>query len=293
MMRCCALFLLLGALVTCTLAQPDPNAPPVENRPQGQQQQFWQMLYAYVVSQPPLLVRAPQGVFVVRGGVLAKYASDGQVQGMVELFGPMPQGNDQAVFSERLKRLLTGAMLVRDADLYLVIGDRFFRVDAGTLEVKADAALLPPAPAADITRLMELAAAPALVWGEGVLLVTRGTRLLKVSPETGKVLGEAVLPDQFATTFPAGNTRKAAIPSDNPRPLTAVGMVLHHLDRDGDFWTLRADGGEYVLTGEGLERLLKTPALAGRRIRVTGTLTTRVGGFGQGILAVGTFEEVK
>lgn len=285
-MRMWLLIALLGVTL-CAWAQPDPNAPPpVDMRPEKQVQEWVKQIIPMLVAQPPMMTVAPDGIFVVRGGVLAKYdAKTLDAVGMVELFGPLPEENkaNAQVNLDRLRRLLPGAMLVTNTDLMVVIGEQFFRVDRATLEEKVSVSLFQDQVLAPAERLIAVAAPPVLTLDGATLYVTRGSQLLAVTWQDGHVRAVGMLPDPFNGKLPAvGKKAAAAKPrkpvrnagNPQPREVTVIGTLLRHADGDGIFWTLKAEeGGEYLLSGEPLAKLTDRKDLAGKRLRVTGPLT--------------------
>ncbi len=300
--------LLLFAILACALAafaQPDPDAPPpADLRPEKQVQEMMRQLVPMILAQPPLMMTVPNGVFVVRGGVLAKYDPRSlETEGLVELFGPAPAEGNKAnplANMERLKRLMPGAMLVTEKELLIVIGEHFFRVDRGTLEVLVSVSLFKEQALAPAERLLAVAAPPVLALNGNTLYVTRGNHLLAVNWLDGKVRGMGVLPDPFGGKLPAvgkavaPKANKRGKPAVNPqaREVVVIGTLLHHADRGGDFWALKADeGGEYLLSGETLEKLLDEKQALDKRLRITGLLTPPApNDFGKGELAVVKYE---
>jgi hypothetical protein len=232
------------------------------------------------------MATTPDGIFVVRGGVLAKYDPKTlDARGVIELFGPLPEENkaNAQVNLERMRRLMPGAMLCTAQELMIVIGEQFFRVDRVTLEAKVSVSLFQDQVLAPAERLIAVAAPPVLSLEGNTLYVTRGSLLLAVNWQDGRVRAAGTLPDPFNGKLPAVG-KKAAAPKVNkrvrapgdpqPRELTVVGTLLRHVGEDGAFWTLKAEeGGEYLLSGATLEKLTAHKDIAGKRLRLTGLLT--------------------
>lgn len=201
-------------LAASAFAQPDPNAPAQPQRQPGGRGMPGGMLgagmNALASMSPAELAILPEGVFVLRGGVLAKFTADTlQPAGMLQLFDPLPARpampenptpQDQAALRDwmaaNLARNAPAATLAQDGRLHLVIGSSYFRVKAATMEVDAKGGL----EAQDGRRIRMQVSAPVLKLENNVLYVILGQELLTVEPDTGKVAARIALPLEM---FPA------------------------------------------------------------------------------------------
>lgn len=304
----CAIVL---ALTAAAWAQPNPNEPqPAPRIKPNRQELMLGLLNRFGPEQRPLTALTPQGFFVLRCGVLAKYdAVSLKPAGVIELFGPLaapmnkttPEEQQQMLI-ERGKRVLPAAMTVRGTDLLVVIGEQYFRIDAVGCTTKARGSLTPAGAPDDMwapERLVKITNPPLLEVNGDVLLVLRDQQLVSVQVADGKVLGTATLP---AVMFPTpaalmgrGKERPllqndaATRPAPPPVQIVVVGKVVHYVG----FWGLKDDeGAQYVLQGAEAERMLKTPQIEGMRVRITGLLSqaTEEPQRGKGNLQVATFQ---
>ena len=207
MPRYLLLLVMVLFLAVSAFAQPDPNAPAQPQRPNRQGGMMGGGMN--MMPQPAELVMLPQGAFVLRGGVLAKFGAEKlQPAGTLELFGPaparpqMPENptqQDRAAMLEWAQQMgeRTGpaAVLAQEGLLYIVVGNSFFRVnpDTMTADVKADLA----APGGNPRMRRMMGGAPVLKLEGGVLYAVLGQELLTVDPGTGKVVNRAALPPQM------------------------------------------------------------------------------------------------
>lgn len=289
---------------TVAFAQPEPDAPPpVDMRPEKQVQEWIKQLIPLIVAQPPLMASTPTAVYVVRGGVLAKYDPQTlEAGGLVELFGPLPDDGNKANAQanlDKLRRLMPGGMLVTEQNLLIVIGEHFFRVNRATLEVKVNVSLFQDQALAPAERLLAVAAPPALSLNGATLYVTRGSQLLAVNWEDGKVRAIGALPDPFAGKLPAvgklpvAKNNRPVKPGGQPaQAVVLVGALTLHEDNADNFWTLKVDdGGEYLLSGNVLDKLVGEHNNAGKRLRITGMLTPPgKNDFGKGEVEITKYE---
>jgi len=298
------IIILLGcACLLAGSAQPNPDAPQPDDPRQGVKlQEILKLAGPQMIIQPPLMVTTPAAVFVVRQGVLAKYdARTLETQGMVELFGPPPaeeNAENPLAKLDWIRRLAPGAMLAEEQELLIVIGEQYFRVNRATLEVQVSASLFKAQALAPVERLMAVLSPPVLAMQGETLYVTRGNQLLAVNRKDGVVRGVGALPNLQPVKAPAARAargkakprgKNAGAPA---REVVVIGTLLRHADKDGDFWALKADeGGEYLLSGDPLDRLLDDPKAAGARLRVTGLLTPPApDDFGKGELEIVKYE---
>lgn len=214
MQRYLLLLVMLGALVTAAFAQPDPNNP--GNQPRDRQDNRAGNLLgagmAALGGQNAVLEIQPDGIFVLRNGVLAGYDPVTFKQtGTLELFGPlparpaMPQNptpQDREALRnwmvEGMARSAPAAMLAKDGALYIVIGNRYFCVNGTRMELVAKADLA-AAEGANARRggLGATMAAAQLKMEAGTLYALIGQNLLSVEPATGKVLHQVQLPREM------------------------------------------------------------------------------------------------
>lgn len=299
-------------------AQPDPERPQPEVAPAipKLQQIITQVMAQRMTEQRTQILQTAKALFVLRGGVLAKYdATTLDMQTMVELFGPMPAlpagenggaADKQRWLLEQAKRLMPAAMLQTGNDLLLVISEQFFRVDTATLKLKVKATLAPDGDLAQniARRLLSTFAVPALELHDTTLYIAHGDQLLSVNINDGKILATGALPAQMQVGILPGADplarllKRAKLGKLDPAaaqaaPTTAVGTMVKHAGDGETFWTVKCDNGdEYVLTGDKLPELLATPKIDGARVRVTGGLTRNedVPQFGQGNLEVENYQ---
>ena len=207
--------LTLGVLACClalaALAQPDYNPPATgANLPRQPR--------AYMGGTSTLEV-TPNGVFVLRNAVLAKFDTVGlKTAGTLELFGALaaqPKMSEtptdqerQAMrdwYSQMSKRMGTAVILPKDDMLYIVIGSMYFRVNQKTLalETKSDLAEPNAAPQGFFGQRET----PVLKMDGGTLFVTSGQDLITVNPATGAVTGRATMPKEMFPNMGVMNPR--------------------------------------------------------------------------------------
>lgn len=251
-----------------------------------------------------------KGVFVMRAGTVAKL--DGKTleqQGAIELLGPMPErpaGRDRAAQAryqaETAKRRQPAAWLFTETDVIVVMANTFFRIDPVKFEVKAKTDLADPNavldPNANPNVNFAAPAAPILKLAEKVLYILQDTKIAEVDIVEGKVLARGVLPAamQPAPRRNPGGLNPQPMPTDPAVPAAdtaVVGMMVNHPELEGGFWTVRLDNAdEYVLAGAQLEKLLAVANIEGKRVRLTGKVSTRAGlaMFGKGYFDVAAFQ---
>ena len=102
------------------------------------------MMRDHLAPEPPIIASNSKSVFVLRKGVLAKFdAATHQQEGVLELFGKPAEAPKNWLFDdnasamafrdERAKRLAPATMTASDADVQILVGDQYFRVDPATL----------------------------------------------------------------------------------------------------------------------------------------------------------------
>lgn len=313
--------LLLAAV--CVMAQPEPPAGgDAGNQGRGGRnnnnnaQQWMNNLGNGLVNQQVTMKVLPQGLFVLRGGVLAKFdATNLQEQGVLELFGPAPAPIDmrnatpeerQRAMQDRTKRMQQAEVLPMGADLLVVIGEQFFRIKLADLTIKVQSELVvpdAPQPPAQGRQFGGFAMPTTLELKDNTLYVLRGADLLTVDVETGKVVATGKLPVQMVPPQPQGNPGgmrdqnnqnnrngrnqpaagaqrgAAAAPRgefDEGARMVVVG-TLEHQELEGGFWTLKTELGVFVLEGAKLNELVKTPDATKKRVRVNGTYANHPG----------------
>lgn len=278
--------LLLGAVA---LAQPDPDQPPPTPRwlqnlragPGGQQ------LRELIANQRPQMLVTPQGLLVLKGGVLLRLdpATLEQRQ-LLELFGPLPIIPLGAVTPEQrqqaalglLPRYYPAVMVPVQDDVLIVIGDAYFRVHATDLTIAAQSRFDQPF-AQNADNLRNLLDTPTALVHEQSLYLTRGNQVLAINIADGKAQAVGNLPwqmqpltGQVERLAGQGQQAKNARFPDAPRAVTVIGIVIKQQDEAGEHWLLRGeDGIEYTLDGNGMRKLATAPNIVGKRVRVTGT----------------------
>jgi len=216
MQRNLFMLMMTVCLAAAVFAQPDPNAPfqpqqPPAGRRGGMMGGGMMNMNALANQNPAEMLVLPQGLFILRSGVLAKFTAETlQPAGTLELFGALPaqpalpqnptQQDREAMrdwMMANVARYAPAATLAQDDRLYIVAGSTFFRVNPATLQIDAKADLgeanIPP-------RMLMQAGAPQMKLENGVLYIIFGQELLAVKPDTGVVTGRAPLP---AAMFPA------------------------------------------------------------------------------------------
>jgi hypothetical protein len=161
----------------------------------------------------------PDGVFVIRNGVVAKFAVGlGTAAGTKELFPALPEppklseaptpeereamGKWMGLLAERTAAF---SVLAREKMLYLVVGTKFFRVNQQTLAVEAQADLMP---APEGLRRGVNTEAPLLKLDGGVLYVLSGQAFIAVDAQTGAVQTRMTLPKEMFPTANIGNVMR-------------------------------------------------------------------------------------
>jgi hypothetical protein len=212
-MRPVLLLLAIASLAGMALAQPDPNAPQPPQPPQppnpGQQAAATAWLWGEVLREstrlsalPGLLLRTPEGLLVLRAGVLARVDPITLQPGAtIELFGPLPAPEANAAdpqarqkqFLEVAKRLWPAAWVPQGPDLLVVIGDQYLRVEVATLVIKVNVSLAVKAELVP-DRIGTMGTPPTLLVAGTTLYLTRGTELLAINVADGKVLTRGTLP---------------------------------------------------------------------------------------------------
>ena len=308
------------AVTVSSMAQPDPDHPqpearvPANQRPaQAQQPQAQLFQRAMMLSnqQRTQMCLTPQGVFVLRSGVLAKlHPTTLEIQhDPVELFGPLPvrpaEENPAAnlqLLNESIKRMLPAAMLAQGDDVLIVVGEQYFRVDAATLDVKVNTPLGNPFQPNqyEMMRLRE-ASDPTLSVRDKTLYVAMVDKVVAVNIADGVVLARGQMPakmqmppmQQLMPLLRNMNMPRDQQPAVEAKPITLIGTLTHH-DDHGGFWAVKIpeNNEEYVLSGDRLTELSHILNVAGRRIRVTGMLTppTTVQLNGKGVLEITQYQ---
>ncbi|MHB9025963.1 MAG: hypothetical protein ACYC7E_17630 [Armatimonadota bacterium] len=236
-----ALLLLSGAL-----AQPDPNNPQPDgkNQPRPMQpnvvQYYQNIIWRTMEQQTTAMLLAPQGLFVLRSGSLARLHPQSlePQQKIVELFPPLPpQPEGQNATPEAMtkwlgewaKQIYPAVMLQEGNDLLILIGDQFIRLNADTLEPKFNVVAVSPKmqQMAPHVRAMELLKAPVLLRDpkSPLLYVTRQRFLIVLNVDTGQVVSEKPLPEglfvkppQFGRPLGPGGPNPPPPGGQNPPP---------------------------------------------------------------------------
>ena len=303
----CALLLMLCAY--CANAQPDPLHPqPDVPDKKGGLAVAQRVLNELLAAQQTSMTLAPQGLFVLRNGILLKLdAKTLRKLGTVDLFGAMPErqpGNAEAerlYYTEMVRRLLPAAVVLNDTDLLAVVGEQYFRIDTASLTVKVNRPLgLPFALDAKHLRswLVGVPPAPSLLVNEHTLYISQPDEVIACNIQDGAVQAHGPLPLEMQPLFqtlaklPNGKQPKGQQALNDPQPMTVVGTLIQH-EENGGFWVIKNDNAEeYVLGGDELPLLTATKNIADRRVRVTGTYSQRadVVQYGRGYLEITKYQ---
>ncbi len=199
---------------TVLLGQPAPNAPqpnagpaPI-NTPDTQAMWGGQLTMMVNHQQEALVRTTPQGIFVLRNGVLAKFNGHAiQPTGVLELDGPLqaaPAENasvevwHQYAF-EAAKRALPIRMVAKGNDLYIADILQLWHVDGVTMKLKATIPLI-DAKAYPQELFMLTASSqppPQLEIGEKIVVVLLGPLIVGFDPTIDKKLFEGKLPSNM------------------------------------------------------------------------------------------------
>ncbi len=221
MLRITLLLALALSAMTMAFAQAAPGTPPPQptgpggNRGGGMQG----------MQQPSAdMTITPNGVFVLKSGVLVKYDTTLKQQGTpLELFGaPLParptvsnpptDTETQAMMAwmqDAAPRLSAAAMLAKGDELLIVIGSTLYRVNQKTMALDTKQAKLLPAQgnmaqnrplAAMMTALN--ASKPVLQLCDNTLFIVIGSNLAAVNADTGDVLSNGMLPKETTINMP-------------------------------------------------------------------------------------------
>ncbi len=290
--------LVLIVLSGIALAQPDPTRPPDPVKAPAQQQ-LAKALQLLLREQRTIVKAMPDGVLVLRNGVLAKLDPKTlHPIGMLELFGPVADApvNDKPTLEERMRRqleqarrVLPAAIQLRDTEALIVIGEQFFRVDLAKMEMRVNASLVPAAMPLNFERVATLLLQPVLDAEDDTLYVVRGNRVAALRVTDGKVLADGPLPAQMMMKFnvapPAENDVAGAAVET-----TIVGILATHADAAKGYWTIRDEqGNDYLLSGDMVAELT-AKAKAGVRARLHGWLSQLNPTVGKGTLTVQTYQ---
>ena len=152
-----------------------------------------------------LMVNTAKGLFVLRGGSLAKFdAATLKLAQIFELFGPAPappaQNADRDTmtkyYTEMQRRAAPAIMVPKENSLLIVVGDGFAKINQDTLKVEKTADLRAPGAAtADAGNRSREGTPGYLVVGD-ILYLVRNTEMLAISTTDGKVT-RAALPKEL------------------------------------------------------------------------------------------------
>jgi hypothetical protein len=251
--------------------------------------------------QPTVMELTDQGLIVITNGVLARYdAKTLEAKGTVDLLGPLPEApqpptalddlqlyfQDYQLYTQELAKWReTPVMTTLGQYLLVVLGDQFYRIDSETMTIEVQASVeAEPADGAD--PLPPLTGVTPILSLHGTMLyVLRSNRVSAIEIKEGKVMAATTLPAEMvggvaAVRPPAVGGGGVVVPPTTPvaTPTTLVGTIVNHDDLEGGFYTVKLDNGdEYVLAGTALEKLLLTPNIEGKRVRLTGTTSNQPG----------------
>ncbi len=209
-----SLVLALSAMAI-VLAQAAPGTPVPQPQPGGGMGMRGGMPGIQGMQPSVEMTVTPNGVFVLKSGVLVKYDTTLKQQGTsLELFGPLavqPTVSNPPTDEERQRmrtwlldaapRMSPAAMLADGDELLIVVGNTLFRVNQKTLALDTKQAKLlgennplQNRPFAAMTAMM--GSKPVLQLSEKTLFIILGSDLVAVNAETGDVLGNGVLPKE-------------------------------------------------------------------------------------------------
>ncbi|MHB9130214.1 MAG: hypothetical protein ACYDBB_03870 [Armatimonadota bacterium] len=276
-MRNLLVLLLISLTAACVLAQPDPNHPQPEPRNKPKAAQPPRLPAQKGANSAVTVEVTPFGLFVVSGGMLAKYDPvTVKPLGTLQLLEPLPDAaaankNNKALRDWRQdlnRRLHPPVVLPQGEVLFIVTGDRFFRVNQQTLAIEMKAELF-DGEAGKEPALPLLAPFFGKVNGQTLYLL-RGSEVFALDTTTGKVLGRSPLPKEMLLQDAARLPEAVAQP-EKGRDIVVVGTLVNHAKLEKGCWSLKSDdGNEYVLTGDQANKLAVIPKAAGRRVRITG-----------------------
>ena len=212
-------------LVFCVLigwGQPGPGQPNQPNKPPAPD------LLSRMTPDDTVIEIAPRGIYLIHGGVVARYGANLGQPTVRELFGPLPNQpavSDKPTDAERAAtqewltqfRLRNAPMsAISDAaSLHIVIGARYFRVNMETLDIVAQGDLSPAKPGAGTPVINQ---APLLKLADTVLLVVTAHEIIMVNTVDGNVLSRAVPPVVMFPQVDFKALRLALGPSSTSKP---------------------------------------------------------------------------
>lgn len=220
LMRLSCLLLLVG-LALAGLAQGDPNQPtrPAPQPPAG---------LGNLTPENTAVITNPLGVYLIHYGVVARYPADMGQPVLRELFGVLPAqptvsdkptDAERAAMSDWLTQLrlrqAPQAVVYGEKMLHIIVGTRYFRVNAETLEVPASGDLAPATrPVGSVTSRQ----APQLCLLGDTLLVIVGQELVLVNTVDGKVITRMPPPAAMFPKVDFAALHKAFGQSTGPQP---------------------------------------------------------------------------
>ena len=247
----------------------------------------------------------PQGVFVLYGGVLARYDANLTAPSTtVALFGPMPEQPKlstpplpeerealNAWQQQRRQRQMAGALLIAGADLLIVYPDHYFRVNQQSLAIEKSTDLSGGTPSNQMS-----IDPPKLKMAGNMLYLLRDGEMLAIDIANGEINGRSPLPEEMLPSPPPLISSQGANPAGAGAlpPAQLVGKITKHDDAGHTVWTITdVQGKEFVLAGDQAEKLLTTPNVEGRQVRITGLLLSTVPGlpkYAEGLLQIRDYE---
>lgn len=294
MMRLLCAGLLLVLTLSQLTAQPDPNNPqpdPRLNMPH--------YILSNLDNMPVMMKAMPQGLFMLRQGVLIKYETGTTREiGRLELFGPMEEWSDEHLndwddgmlyLIDRTRRMQIAVMTTSEKNLLILIGSQLFCVDAETCRLRYVLTVLDPDPLMDIVRIIQLGDGMAMratklfIPGQvdvqgNVLSVIFNEQFVTVDIARGVILRrDEVPPALLNTMIPPPKTGAFAakpLPADlaDDQPSTLLGRVVVRREDGKDVVLLRwEDGNEFELQGLVVAKLIAEPRIADTRVLLRGT----------------------
>ncbi len=206
-----ALALLLSVAVW---AQPDPNEPQPNVKMGGgpvgllMRLGFNPLNLLAAVQQPSTeMVATPQGLYILRNGVLAKFDGHSTKPAcqydLYDQLPPVPADNAtdadwQAYAQAQSKRLSPAALVVKDANLFIAGKEFLWEIDANTLAMKIKIPLpqIPQPPQPQFMRPFTQEAPSLEISGQTAYLL-RGDALTVIDCGAAKVLFNGPLPDNM------------------------------------------------------------------------------------------------
>lgn len=164
-----------------------------------------------------LMVNTPKGLFVLRGGALARFDMITLKQlGVLELLGAMPappadQNDRNAMmvwYGEFNKRRAPAVIIPKDNSLLIILGEDFVRISQDTLAVEAQASLAAPKKEGDAPQQgFRMPQTPGTLLVGDLLYVINGTEIISINTLNGKIIQRKDVPKEMLPVQMPNNTR--------------------------------------------------------------------------------------